>query len=348
MYNHVSYIQDFARDNMSGEELVGAKMSNLTYLARLGLPVPCGFTVTVRAFNDFIMLPEVAKKLGALEAATDPDSQIRLAQEVRDCIVKTEMPSDMKRQIGEAYRSLCATVGLSDTPTAVRSSAIGEDAAENSFAGQYESYLGVVGVIDVCANVQMVWSSMFNDRAVKYRIENDISVADTPMAVGVLELIEAESAGVAFSVDPVSGKNDRVFIEASWGLGEAVVQGDGDPDGVYIDKEELRVMRYRCGRKRRKLVFDIREKASTWQDVSEELWGQPCLAISSSVEIAKLVIRLEDETGAAADIEWATTKAAADGSHRLVLVQYRPISAVRQASTQPIWKRSLSISDSRT
>lgn len=326
----------------SQEGIVGAKMMHLSYLRGLDLPVPDGFTVTVDAFRDFITLPQIAAAISELAVQSSLNAAEHAAAHVRKCIADTKLPPAMASQIASAHEALCRTAGKAQVATAVRSSAIGEDSASNSFAGQYESYLGVVGLDNLCKHIKFVWASMFNNRAVRYRQENGIDARTTPMAVGVLELVDADCAGVAFSLDPVTGKRDRIMIEASWGLGEAVVGGEANPDLLYVDKQENRVMTYSIGRKSRQLSFEPNLRKSEWNDVPTSRIEAPCLNEAQAREITRITAHLEDITGHPVDVEWVKSKT--DGvQERVLLVQYRPISAAKSPPPKPVWKRSLSL-----
>src|SRR5690606_1940542 len=147
------------------------------------------------------------------------------------------LPGEMHARLADAYDALCFEVREVDKPVAVRSSAVGEDAADHSFAGQYETWLGVSGIDDINLHVRRAWASLFSARAIGYRVRSGLGHDAMPMAVGVLELIRARASGVAFSVHPLTGRRDRVVVEGSWGYGEAVVGGLVVPDHAELDKD---------------------------------------------------------------------------------------------------------------
>ena len=173
-----------------------------------------------------LRLPDI-DNLAAMEAASN---------RLRAIIEQTPMDNGLEAALRDAYDELCFRHGDVGLSVAVRSSAAGEDALNASFAGQYESYLGIVGAEAVIAAVRRAWSSLFVARALAYRLHQKQHYRETPMGVGVLRLVHARCAGVAFSANPVSKKRDRFVIEAAWGWGESVVQGTVEPDRVEVDR----------------------------------------------------------------------------------------------------------------
>ena len=180
-----------------------------------------------------------------MESAPNIDNLVELevaSLRVRELIEQAPMERAFEGALRDAYDELCFRHGDVSLAVAVRSSAAGEDAATASFAGQYESYLGVIGADAVLTAVRRAWSSLFVARALTYRARQKQHFRETPMGVGVLRLVHARCAGVAFSAHPVSGKRDRFVIEASWGWGDSVVQGTVEPDSVEVDRNDGRVL----------------------------------------------------------------------------------------------------------
>jgi len=226
--------------------VVGPKIARLGTLRASGVEVPDGFAITTTAFERFLAGNDLGKKVELeLALVSDIDNILELetaSLRVRDLIERAPMERTLESALREAYEELCFRHGDVSLPVAVRSSATGEDAATASFAGQYESYLGVIGAEAVLAAVRRAWSSLFVARALAYRSRQKQHFRDTPMGIGVLRLVHARCAGVAFSAHPVSGKRDRFVIEGSWGWGESVVQGTVEPDSVEVDRTDGRIL----------------------------------------------------------------------------------------------------------
>jgi phosphoenolpyruvate synthase/pyruvate phosphate dikinase len=303
------------------ERLVGAKSARLHHMISLGLPVPEGICVTTNAFHAFCDQNGMREKLDILPT-----------EACHELIQATELPSIIRDAILAHYSC------LKDHPMAVRSSAVGEDSSEASFAGQYESYLGVLGTGELFRHIKFVWASLFSERAIDYRKRRGMSYRDTPMSVCVLKLVDAHAAGVAFSADPISGKRDRIVIEAAWGLGEAVVQGRVTPERIVIDKEELREMSRAAGEMREMLAFDPSQRESVWSKVPIEVQKAKVLEHDVSLSIGRLVIDLESRVDHAVDLEWALSKQA-----QIYAVQFRPITKLPEAPPAPYWSPTRSV-----
>jgi pyruvate, water dikinase len=250
-------------DEIAPEEAVGvcgAKMGRLAELLRAGVSLPKGFTVTVGAFRrhwDQAGLDAVAgAALGELGADPEPAAIEAAAAAIRAELASRDLAADLAALISDAYEELSSRCFEINVPTAVRSSAMGEDSGTASFAGIFDTYLGVSGPDRVLDAVRRCWASLFNTRAVAYRLRAGTHYRDMPMAVGVIELIHARASGVAFSAHPVTGKTDRIVIETSWGWGEAVVQGLVTPDHVEVGKADGRVLKYQVADKAVVSAFD--------------------------------------------------------------------------------------------
>jgi len=227
--------------------LVGGKAANLGELIAAGLPVPAGFCVTTEAYRDMATaaaLTEVLDRLAATPAA-DTGALAGLARQARERILATAMPAPVADAVAAAYRGLGG-----GAPVAVRSSATAEDLPFASFAGQQDTYLNVVGVDAVLDAVHRCWASLWNDRAVSYRATNGIDHREVRLAVIVQLMVDAAVAGVMFTANPVTGKRGETVIDASPGLGEAVVSGAVNPDHFVVDTTTGEVVERRLGDKR--------------------------------------------------------------------------------------------------
>ncbi len=210
-------------------------------------------------------------------------------------------------------------------PVAVRSSATGEDAADASFAGQFDTYLGVTGAQRLINSVRRCWSSLFTARAVGYRMCKKLNYRDSPMAVGVLELVHARTSGVAFSIHPVTGSRERMVIEGSWGWGEAVVQGLVEPDHIEVDKTDSRILEYRVSDKGVVSCFDYSQGLVVEQPMPKRLRKEPILDAEAVAALAAAVRDIENFYGYPVDVEWVLDRHWRPGE-KVTIVQTRPVT----------------------
>jgi pyruvate, water dikinase len=322
------------KDNLD----VGPKIARLATLRASGIEVPDGFAITTAAFEKFLATNELGRRVEReLDSASNVDNMVELeaaSLRVRQLIERTPMEHALENALREAYDELCFRHGDVGLPVAVRSSATGEDAATASFAGQYESYLGVIGADAVLAAVRRAWSSLFVARALAYRSRQKLHFRETPMGVGVLRLVQARCAGVAFSVHPVSGKRDRFVIEGSWGWGESVVQGTVEPDSVEVDRSDGRVLSYRIGSKRVASLFDPARGGVTERPLPQRFQRAQCLAPEMIEALWKATTEIERQFGTPVDIEWVIDPMWRAGA-RVSIVQVRPITTLDAATEAP-------------
>lgn len=322
-------------------DTAGPKIAKLGDLGAAGVTVPAGFAVTTGAYREVIGQSSIANRIDEMLAdvfgAGQPELR-RLAAAAREMVGDTELPTSLADAIGEAYDSLCSRCGSERLPTAVRSSAIGEDAADTSFAGQFDSYLGVTGAANIVEAVRSCWASLFTERAVTYRAAKGIGHADCPMAVGVFELIDARSSGVAFSVHPVTGRDDRIVIEGSWGWGEAIVQGLVTPDRVEVGKSDGRILDYVVSDKAVMSTLDRKAGRVHEVDVPTESRGARALSDEEVLAISEAVVLIEEHFGHPVDVEWVASPIGNDDA-RITVVQARPetIHGPDGLASRPEW-----------
>ena len=317
---------------------VGPKIARLGTLRASGINVPDGFAVTTAAFERFLasngLETFVDRELGR---ASDVENlaEIEVASNcVRKIVEQAPMSGELETALCNAYDELCFRHGDVGLPVAVRSSAVGEDAFNASFAGQYESYLGVVGAEAVVAAVRRAWSSLFVARALAYRLRHKQHYRETPMGVGVLRLVHARCAGVAFSAHPVNKKRDRFVIEGAWGWGESVVQGTVEPDCVEVDRVDGRILAYRTGDKRVASLFDRAHGGITEQPLPERFRRSQCLTPEIIHALWKAVSEIERQFGKPIDIEWVIEPTWRPGLP-VSVVQVRPITTLLDAVEAP-------------
>jgi pyruvate,water dikinase len=319
-------------------EVVGPKLARLAELQRAGFQVPTGYAVTVDAYLHFVretrLDTAIAAELAAIGDGSDLDRLEAASARIRERFAAQPLPEAMRACFERAYETLCFEVREVDKPVAVRSSAVGEDAADHSFAGQYETFLGVSGLDAVDDSIRRAWSSLFSARAIGYRARSGLGAAAMPMAVGVLELVRARAAGVAFSVHPLTGRRDRVVVEGSWGYGEAVVGGLVVPDHAELDKDGFELLDCRVADKTVISVMDYRRGAVVERPMPPAFAAARVLDDDEIAAIARSAVAVEAHYGYPVDIEWVLQRGRREGD-TIVLVQARPVTAAGAGPTDP-------------
>jgi pyruvate,water dikinase len=242
---------------------------------------------------------------------------------------RAALPPGLESEVRAAYTELCRRTGRDDVPVAVRSSSIAEDGTRASFAGQQETYLWIRGADAVLDRVRRCWAGLFTPRAVSYRAALDPAgrQESLQMAVGVQEMADAEVAGVVFTVSPTTGDPSVMAVNASWGLGEAVVSGEVTPDEFWLSKVGLGVTRRTITHKARRSVPAGTGTGTETVEVPAALVDVACLDDELLRELGELAIRVERHYGAPQDIEWALVRDAV-GGHRFLMLQSRPETVV--------------------
>jgi len=325
-------------DEVAPEQAVGtcgAKMGRLAELFQAGVCLPKGFTVTVEAYRRHWARAGLdgvgAAALGGLGAGAEPAGIERAATAVRAELAGRDMSADLAALIGDAYEELSSRCFEINVPTAVRSSATGEDSGTASFAGIFDTYLGVSGPDRVLAAVRQCWASLFNARAVAYRLRAGLGHRDMPMAVGVIELIHARASGVAFSAHPVTGKTDRIVIETSWGWGEAVVQGLVTPDHIEVGKADGRVLKYQVAAKNVVSAFDYAIGRVVETAMPARLVDRRVLDDEQIAAVVDAVLAVERHYGYPVDVEWVLDRHRREGEP-ICVVQARPVTVTAAAA----------------
>ena len=314
----------------------GSKMGRLAELMASGVQVPQGFAVSVQAYADHCRESGLDERIDAVIArlgSAPTDAEVEAASaDIRAMFRETPIGEHLTGRLTEAYEELCLRCVDVNVPVAVRSSATGEDAADASFAGIFDTYLGVSGPERVLDAVRACWGSLFTGRALAYRLRKGISHHDMPIAVGVIELIHARASGVAFSVHPVTGKTDRIVIETSWGWGEAIVQGVVDPDHVEVGKADGRILKYTVAHKAIVSAFDFAEGRVTEIDMPAKLADRQVLDEEQIGAVADAVKCIEDHYGYPVDIEWVIDRHRRAGDP-VCIVQSRPVTVTSKEET---------------
>ena len=350
------YVASFEHLRMTDVESVGGKNASLgemiSQLAEAGVRVPGGFATTAQAFRDFLAysanggLPLAQRIADRLEGLNIDDvrSLAQAGAEIRQWIVETPFQPRLAAEIDAFYARLVAD---SDTEMsfAVRSSATAEDLPDASFAGQQETFLNVVGIDNVLDAMKQVFASLYNDRAISYRVHKGFTHAEVALSAGVQRMVRSDlgAAGVMFTIDTESGFKDVVFVTSSYGLGETVVQGAVNPDEFYVHKPMLEkgkspVIRRNIGSKLLKMEFTNEAKAGRsvkTVDVPVEMRNRYSLNDSEVVELAKYAVIIENHYGRPMDIEWG--KDGRDG--KLYILQARPETVKSQQKATDVQER---------
>jgi len=322
-----SYILWFKDIHKEDVALVGGKGANLGELTNAGIPVPAGFCVTAASYYYFLEKTGIKAKLASLLKGLDENDNKKLnrvAKDIKHLIVSSKMPDDLADQIKEAYHK------LGGFPVAVRSSATAEDLPDASFAGQQTTYLNVTTPDDVVDSVKKCFASLFEARAIYYRVVQKYDHLKVGLSAPVQNMVDSDVAGILFTQDPVEENPDQLIIEAGWGLGEATVLGEINPDRYVVDKKTLKIV-----------SKDIQKQ--TWQIVKEAKGGgdrhiavpkgdQDKQKISDEqiVELAKLGVKIEEHYGKPQDTEWAIENGPSTslGTGKIYFVQSRPITTL--------------------
>ena len=327
--NYIARFGEFGKDDV---KYVGGKCANLGEMVRMGIPVPSGFAITTEAYDRFLEengagreIEEYLEKFpGSLDMLADLD---KACTDISEIVISKDMPEDLARVMCEAYDSLCQECGVPNLPVAIRSSGVAEDMPGASFAGQYESYLNVTNRADALEKVKLCWASMFSTRCVSYRRKKGLDILGSSVSVAVMRMIRGRSAGVGFTVHPVTGDDEWVVLEGAWGVGEAVVQGVVNPDTFVVSKEKLVVEERRIREKLRQFVFQ--DSGTVEADVPPEMRSAPCLSDDEAVKIAEYAKRLESHYGVPQDMEWVIDSVL-PFPENVFLVQTRPVTSVAE------------------
>ncbi len=328
-----AYVVPFERLGMGDVETVGGKNSSLgemiTNLANLGIDVPAGFATTATAYRDFLAQDGLAGRIEGLLATLDVDDVDRLAEtgkQIRGWIAETPLPERLVEEITASYKAMGQD--NSDASVAVRSSATAEDLPEASFAGQQESFLNVSGVDEVLRRVRDVFASLYNDRAIAYRVHQGFPHDQVALSAGIQHMVRSDlgASGVMFTLDTESGFDRAVFITSSWGLGETVVQGAVTPDEFYVYKPALEsgkhaILRRTLGTKAIKMVYaNGQDHTVETVEVPDEDRKRFSLNDDDIATLARHAVTIENHYGRPMDIEWG--KDGTDGT--IYILQARP------------------------
>ena len=325
----MEYVEFFEELKKEDVDIAGGKGANLGELTQAGIPVPPGFVITSATYQKFMdetgITQEILDILNALDVNNNKELQ-ESARKIKNIIINTEIPDEISSLIIEAYNALCHRIGKEDAFVAVRSSATAEDLPEASFAGQQDTYLNVKGQEDLIKYVRKCWASLFEARAIFYREENNFDHSKVYIAVVVQEMVDAEKAGVMFTVHPSTGE-EKILIEGAWGLGEGVVSGTVTPDTYWMDKATGEILDKQVSEK--KTMFQKKsENGQTVQaPVPEDLKNKQVLDETELAQLVELGKKIQEHYQFPQDTEWAIE------SGKIFMLQSRPVTTLDMATT---------------
>jgi pyruvate,water dikinase len=319
---HVLWFKEIRKTDIP---IVGGKGANLGEMTHAGIPVPDGFVVTSKAYFDFITSTSIKKKMMTELDGLDVDDQAKLMRaslNIKTAILQAEMPKELAEEIKKHYLELC---GESDKLVAVRSSATAEDLPEASFAGQQSSFLEIKGWESVVKHVQKCWASLFESRAIFYRVTNKFSHMKVGIAVPVQLMVQSDMSGIMFTVNPVTNNRDEVSVEAGYGLGEPIVLGEFTPDQYIVNK------------KTKKIVSRF-IATQTWQTtlagkkvpVSKKYQKMQKLTNKQIIDLAEIGMKLEEHYDHPQDIEYGIENG------KIRIVQTRPVTTLIHKTTNVV------------
>jgi pyruvate,water dikinase len=322
------YIVDFSEVSKEDIPLVGGKGANLGEMVQAKIPVPEGFIVTAKGYFHFLednkLTSRIESQLSGLDVS-DSNQLSQRARQIQDEILKSPIPKDIEDEIVKAYRKLA---GRKKLFVAVRSSATAEDLPTASFAGAQKTFLNVLGERDVVLSVRKAWASLFEARAIFYRVEKNFDHLSVGLAVPVQKMVQSDESGIMFTVDPVTSNKQRIVIEAIYGLGEMIVSGELTPDHYVLDKGDLTILDKIIISQTKQLVkvgngnklVSISKEWSKRQKISDE----------KILEIARIGKKLEEHYYFPQDIEWAVE------GNKVYIVQTRPITTIQETKKEEV------------
>ena len=293
----------------------GGKSANLGELLAARIPIPSGFGLSARAYGEFVRVTGLEGTIASALTRGEDDASKTIGEAMRFA----PLPEAVRDELATAYDA------MGGPPVAVRSSSLGEDSSDATFAGQQESFLWVRGFEQVCDAVRDCWASLYTPRAIAYR--RRLGTAEAAMGVTVQQMVDAEVSGVLFTCNPVSGDPSMVAVNASWGLGIAVVGGETTPDDYLVRKITGEIVRQTVSSKEIEYVADASGRGTVRRQVPEERRDAPCLEPDRLAALVELGRRVEQHFGSHQDVEWAIDRAGSP-----LVLQARPVTAMSKTA----------------
>lgn len=312
----MKYLKGFKELSKKNINIAGGKGANLGEMNKIGIPVPPGFVILASAFEGFLEETDINVEIKAMWSRInieDIESVEESSEIIRDLILKAKMPKEIEKEILDAFRKLKARYA------AVRSSATAEDSEIDSWAGELESYLNTTRG-SLIENVKKCWASLYTPRAIFYRFKRNLQRKQVQVAVVIQKMVQSEKAGVCFTVHPVTKDRNQIVIEAAWGLGEILVQGQITPDTYVMEKDTLKILDKNIN-SQEKMITRHKEGNKAIR-VSKSKQEKQKLSESQIKKLTKLCIKIEDHHKDPQDIEWALRE------NKFYIVQTRPITTL--------------------
>jgi len=316
----MSFTLNFNQIFKSDASLAGGKGASLGEMTSAGIPVPSGFVVISSAFEKFLEGADLNVEIDSiLHAANHKEMHTveNASDKIKDLILKAKMPQDIKDEIKKEFKKLKSKY------VAVRSSATAEDSSSAAWAGQLDSFLNTTEKT-LLANVQKCWASLFTPRAIFYRFEKSLHDSKISVAVVIQKMIESEVSGIAFSVHPVTQDRNQLIIEAGYGLGEAIVSGQITPDSYVVEKEPRRIIDKNISLQERGIYRKPKEGGNEWKNIPQEKSEKQKLTDGQILELAELILKIENYYNSPQDIEWAFE------NNKFYITQSRPITTLEE------------------
>lgn len=340
--DNILWFSDITKSDISK---AGGKGANLGELTRAGIPVPPGFVITAQSYFAFLRESHLIGKIRSLLSGLNPEDTKKLnyaAKEIQTEILKAKLSPKLKKEIKNAYNKL---VKSADTEyVAVRSSATAEDLPNASFAGQQVTFLNTIGANRVVKNVQRCWASLFEPRAIYYRVINKFDHMKVGIAVPVQAMIQSEVSGIMFTIDPVTNNKKVLVIEAGYGLGEAIVSGSVTPDRYIVNKADFKILDKEINKQEWKIGWDEAKNENQHISISVDEQKLQKLPDELIIELAKIGAKIEEHYGTPQDTEWALQAQNAkrktqnnnsgytlhDTRYTIYIVQSRPVTTIKK------------------
>ncbi|QQY78877.1 phosphoenolpyruvate synthase [Keratinibaculum paraultunense] len=328
-FKYIKWFDEIGKEDIP---IVGGKGANLGELTQQGLDVPPGFCVTAEAYNYFIKAEDLGNKIKANIENLDVEDSIELqkaSSQIQKIIKESQIPKDLAEEIISAYDMLNKKIGVENAEVAVRSSATAEDLPEASFAGQQDTYLHIKGGEELLNHVRKCWASLWTARAIYYRENHGFDHFEVSLSAVVQKMVNSRKSGVMFTANPINNNTDEIMINASWGLGEAIVSGAVTPDEYIVDKNKKEIIEKHIAEK---IVMVVKKEdgigtveVNVGDYLGHEYITKQCLEDDEIILLAEYGIRIENMYGSSQDIEWGFD----EDTNKLYILQSRPITTLK-------------------
>lgn len=333
-YNYIKWFSEVGKEDVN---IVGGKGANLGQLTKFGLPVPPGFCITAQTYNEFIEYADLKRQITNLMEGLDVEDTARLSEvsrTIRSDIMNADIKPAIMSEIKKAYAEFSSKIAVKEPLVAVRSSATAEDLPDASFAGQQETFLYIFGEEELINHVKKCWASLWHSRAIYYRAKQDYDQLKVALSVVVQKMVNSSKSGVMFTANPVNNSKDQIMINASWGLGEAVVSGLVTPDEYIVDKKTKQVLERNIATKNM-MVVQNDDRLGTHEAKVLDVLGKTAVKTESlnDDELETLVemgLKVESLYGTVQDTEWGFDK----DTDKFYFLQSRPITTLKGESEQ--------------